>query len=115
MMAIGGSMTRKLDTPEPLLTAVARKLGQAAGTLANMTHRLTAEPITTESRSPSKPESVDPTPSRPSSEEHESSAGGSRNRKTSQRHATPQKRTHAAGTRTKQNPTGKKKVSGRKK
>jgi len=109
-------MTRKLDTPEPLLTAVARKLGLAAGTLANMTHRLTAEPATTESRSPSKPESLNPIPSQPSSEEHKSSASGSRKRKTRQRRATPQKRTLAAGTRASQhNTAGKKKVSSRKK
>jgi hypothetical protein len=36
-------MSPKMDAPEPLLNAVARKLGHAAGTLASITHRLTAE------------------------------------------------------------------------
>ena len=33
-------MARKLDQKEPLLSAVARKLGHAAGTLANLTSGL---------------------------------------------------------------------------
>jgi len=36
-------MTRKLDAQEPLLNTVARKLGRAAGTLANLTHKITTE------------------------------------------------------------------------
>lgn len=47
-------MTRTVDTHEPLLSAVARKLGRAAGTLANMTHTLAMNSGTTGSRTPSK-------------------------------------------------------------
>jgi len=36
-------MTRKPDAQESLLNTIARKLGQAAGRLANMTHLLTKE------------------------------------------------------------------------
>jgi hypothetical protein len=53
-------MTRKRDAQEPLLNAVARKLGQAAGTLANMTHMLTTDQTTKKSHSPSKSQSVNP-------------------------------------------------------
>ena len=52
-------MARKLDMQEPLLTAVARKLGQAAGTLVNMSQMLTAEP-TPESHVASTPKSTKP-------------------------------------------------------
>jgi hypothetical protein len=51
-------MTRKSDAQEHLLNVVARELGQAAGTLANMTHMLTADKVGRESGSASKPESV---------------------------------------------------------
>jgi hypothetical protein len=51
-------MSRKLNSQEPLLNTVARKLGQAAGTLANLTHKLTTEQDAGESHSPSKPKSV---------------------------------------------------------
>lgn len=47
-------MTRKPDAQEPLLNTVARKLGQAAGALANMTHLLTKEQATRASRAPLK-------------------------------------------------------------
>ena len=53
-------MTRKPDAQEPLLNTVARKLGQAAGTLANMTHLLTKEQATRASRAPAKPGSDEP-------------------------------------------------------
>ena len=56
-------MTRKLDSQEPLLNTVARKLGQAAGTLANLTHKLTTEQTAAAaSQSTSKPESMNPGP-----------------------------------------------------
>ena len=51
-------MARELDAQEPLLTAVARKLGQAAGTLVNMTQRLTTEPALPESQSASTPNAI---------------------------------------------------------
>src|ERR1700686_1930607 len=63
----GGSMTRKLDSQEPLLNAVARKLGRAAGTLANMTRSLTAEPGMSESHSRFKSESASPSAGSPKS------------------------------------------------
>jgi hypothetical protein len=53
-------MTRKLDAQEPLLNTVARKLGRAAGTLANLTHKITTEQNSGESHSASKPKSVRP-------------------------------------------------------
>jgi hypothetical protein len=53
-------MTRKPVAQEPLLNSVARKLGQAAGTLANMTHWLTKEQATRASRAPLKPGSDEP-------------------------------------------------------
>jgi hypothetical protein len=55
-------MARKPDAQEPLLTAVARTLGHAAGTLVNMAQKRTTEQINPESRSPSQPESVEPEP-----------------------------------------------------
>jgi len=59
----GGFMTRKLDSQEPLLNTVARKLGQAAGTLANLTHKLTTEQTAAAaSQLTSKPESMNPGP-----------------------------------------------------
>lgn len=51
-------MTRKPDAQEPLLNTVARKLGRAAGTLANLTHKITTEQNSGESHSASKPKSV---------------------------------------------------------
>lgn len=51
-------MTRKLDAQEPLLNTVARKLGRAAGTLANLTHKITTEQNSGETHSASKPKSV---------------------------------------------------------
>jgi hypothetical protein len=50
-------MARKRDDQEPLLSAVARKLGYAAGTLANLTHVLAKEQAAKQSNS-GKPEPV---------------------------------------------------------
>ena len=59
-------MTRKPDAQEPLLNTVARKLGQAAGALANMTHLLTKEQATRASRAPLKSGSDEPKSSKSS-------------------------------------------------
>lgn len=52
-------MVRKSDA-EPLLSAVARKLGHAAGTLANLTHMRIVDKNSPESDSPLKFESAKP-------------------------------------------------------
>ena len=49
-------MTRKVDAQEPLLSAVARQLGRAAGTLAGITHKLVMNAATTDSGTASKKE-----------------------------------------------------------
>lgn len=54
-------MARKVGMEETLLSAVARKLGRAAGTLANMTQMLASEAAATSVRSGSKGESTQPT------------------------------------------------------
>lgn len=53
-------MRRKVEVQETLLSAVARKLGRAAGTLANMTQRLTDGAT----NAGSKEESAEPSPVR---------------------------------------------------
>jgi len=53
-------MARKSTQQEPLLNSVARKLGQAAGTLANMAHILTNDLRPKESQAPPKPGSRRP-------------------------------------------------------
>jgi hypothetical protein len=53
-------MTRQSDAQAPLLNAVARKLGQAAGTLASMTHMLRTGQPTRPSQPASRPESSHP-------------------------------------------------------
>jgi hypothetical protein len=98
-------MTRKLDAQEPLLSAVARKLGQAAGTLANMAHLLTTEQTVRASHSPSKPESEDTESgtadsAKSSVKEEKSPATVGQKRKTKQSHAKPQKGTRSVSTRT---------------
>jgi hypothetical protein len=75
-------MTRKLDAQEPLLNTVARKLGRAAGTLANLTHKITTEQNSGASPSASKPKSV---------EQEQNSASARPNRITRGR-ANPKKR-----------------------
>jgi len=53
-------MTRKPDAQESLLNTMARKLGHAAGRLANMTHLLTKEQAARASRAPLEPGSDQP-------------------------------------------------------
>jgi hypothetical protein len=100
-------MTRKLDAPEPLLSAVARKLGQAAGTLANMSHLLMTDQTTRESHSPSKPKSV---------KKEKRAATVRQNRTTKQRHTKAAKRTRTARSRTasRRSTTGTKRAASRK-
>lgn len=74
-------MTRKVDPQEPLLNAVARKLGRAAGTLANMTHKLGTNSETTNSRMPSKKKTA-----------KRASIQKSRTRSTKHRKSAPKKR-----------------------
>lgn len=54
-------MARKVGMEETLLSAVARKLGRAAGTLANMTQMLASEAATTHVHAGAKGESTQPT------------------------------------------------------
>ena len=100
-------MTRKLDAPEPLLSAVARKLGQAAGTLANMGHLLMTDQATRESHSPSKPKSV---------MNEKRAATVRQKRTTKQRHTKAAKRTRTAKSRTasRRSTTGTKRAPSRK-
>jgi hypothetical protein len=132
-------MTPKPDSQEPLLNAVARKLGRAAGTLANMTHSLTAEPGTRESHSRFKTESASPSASSPKSvdsksansrpanpnstesgsanprnSQQNSSAGARQNRSPNQRYATRQKRALGAGTASRTSPSTTKSSSRKK-
>ncbi len=106
---------RKEDEQEPLLTAVARKLGQAAGTLANMTHLLTPDAVAkTESPFSSKaaPATTQPVPA--SSEKVQTSANPGRKRKTKPR-AVAHQRSRSANTRPHKTSMTKKKASSRKK
>jgi len=105
-------MTRKRDAQEPLLNAVARKLGQAAGTLANMTHMLTTDQTTKKSHSPSKSQSVNPG----SADKENSPVTAGQNRTTKQRPAKPQKRTRTSKSRTgsRRSTTGSKRASRKK-
>ena len=89
-------MTRTSDAQEPLLTAVARKLGQAAGTLANMTHMLTTDKVTTPSQLASKPESSSPR----SADKETNSSTARASRKKTRRSIGAKKRTRAAKRRT---------------
>jgi hypothetical protein len=111
----GGSMTRKLDSQEPLLNAVARKLGRAAGTLANMTHILTTEPATRELRSPSKPESVSSGSAGPKPENQEEGSASPLQNRTKKHGPAPQnKRAARSGTASRKNSIGTKSSSRRK-
>jgi hypothetical protein len=76
-------MTRKLDAQEPLLNTVARKLGRAAGTLANLTHKITTEQNSGASPSASKPKSV---------QQEQNSASARPNRTTKRSRVAPKKR-----------------------
>src|ERR1700676_747355 len=76
-------MTRKLDAQEPLLNTVARKLGQAAGTLANLTHKMTTEQTAGESHPASQPKSV---------QQEKNSASARPNRTSKRGRVTPKKR-----------------------
>lgn len=126
-------MTPKPDSQEPLLNAVARKLGRAAGTLANMTHSLTAEPAMRESHSrfktefaspnrdselvnsrPANPKSSDSGSANPRNSQQKSSASARQNRSTSQRHATQRKRSAGAGTASRRSPSTTKSSSRKK-
>jgi hypothetical protein len=113
----GGFMTRKLDSQEPLLNTVARKLGQAAGTLANLTHKLTTEQTAAAaSQSTPKPESMNPGPAgagsarrgsdRPGSGTPRSANSGSvqpqKNRAAQQSQGTRKTRAAASGTASRQ-------------
>ena len=105
-------MTRKLDGQEPLLTAVARKVGQAAGTLANMAHKLTADQAPSPSQAPPKSRTDSPE----SANKKTNAATLPQDRTTNQRHATPKKRTRPAKAQTasRGNTTGTKRNSRRK-
>jgi hypothetical protein len=108
-------MTRKLDSQEPLLNTVARKLGRAAGTLANMTHMLITEPTTRESPLPLKPESVSSGSANSKPANHEKSAASPRrNRARKQGHGTQNKRAARSGTASRKNSMGTKSSSRRK-
>jgi len=80
-------MARKLDAQEPLLTAVARKLGQAAGTLVNVTQRLTTDPTPAESQPASTANAIQPQRSK------KKSPAIRQNQTAKKRRAIPKKRT----------------------
>ena len=103
-------MARKLEAQEPLLIAAARKLGQAAGTLVNMTQMLTTEQKTPESRSSSKPGSIEPAPANT----RKSRATVRRNRPKKQGHASPKKRTVKSRKPSARNPMATKRGRNRK-
>jgi hypothetical protein len=100
-------MTRKPDAQEPLLNTVARKLGHAAGTLANMTHLLTKEQPTGASRAPLEPGSDRPESGKSSVKKENSpvtvdrkqSRGQSQKRTRSARARTASPRNGASGTK----------------
>lgn len=113
-------MTRKSDSQEPLLNAVARRLGQAAGTVANITHALTGVPGTGRSHPSSNPESV-----QSSSRQPESAASGSipgeanpanlrPSRTAKQRKASSKKQARRPGTAPRKSTTAAKHISRRK-
>lgn len=113
-------MTRKSDSQEPLLNAVARRLGQAAGTVANLTHVLTSAPGSGRSHPPSNRESV-----RSSSRQPESANSGSvpaeansaslrRSRTAKQRKASPKKQARRPGTAPRKSTVATKRISRRK-
>jgi hypothetical protein len=103
-------MTRK---PEPLLNAVARKIGQAAGTLANVTHILTSDPrefreaSKSGSHHPTNPEPIHPAPSERASAPAEAAP-------TKQHKSNPKKRTARSGTAARKTTTAAKQGSRRK-
>jgi hypothetical protein len=103
-------MARKLDAEEPLLTAVARKLGRAAGTLVNMTQMLSAEQTTPESNSMSERESSKSEP--PNKKKISATVGQNRSKK--QRNANPKKRTAKAHKASARNTITSKRGSNRK-
>lgn len=89
-------MPRKSDAQEPLLNTLARKLGQAAGTLANMPYILTTDQPTRPSQPASKPES-----SHPKSADQKTSAATARTSRTKKRRLlSGKKRTRATKPRT---------------
>ena len=83
-------MARKLDEQEPLLTAVARKLGEAAGTLANM---LSAEQATTETNQQENQDSTDKKTASPTGRNRSAKQSRSRAKKSNSR---PQKASSSA-------------------
>ncbi|HEY4764748.1 MAG TPA: hypothetical protein VIH75_13805 [Candidatus Sulfotelmatobacter sp.] len=107
-------MTRKPDAQEPLLNTVARKLGQAAGTLANMTHLLTKEQATRASRAPANPGSDEPESSKssvkkektPVKVDRKQSRGQSQKRTRSARARTASRGNAASGTKPASNKKG---------
>jgi hypothetical protein len=100
-------MTRKATAQEPLLIAAARTLGKAAGTLVNMTQKLTSEP-TLASHSASEPESIPPR------SPNKKSSASVRNRSKKQRRATPKKQTAKSRKASAHNTIAKKRRSRRK-
>ena len=100
-------MTRKPDAQEPLLNTVARKLGHAAGTLANMTHLLTKEQTTGASGTLLGPGSDQPESGRssvknessPVTVDRKQSRGQSQKRKRSARARMASPRNAASGTK----------------
>ena len=129
----GGSMTPKPEAQDSLLNAVARKLGRAAGTLANMTNSLTAKPAAreshsrfkTESASPSRdsesvnsrsanPKSTDSGSANPRNRQQKSSARVRQNGSTNQRHATQKRRSAGAETASRRSPSTTKSSSRKK-
>jgi hypothetical protein len=93
----GGAMARKANVQEPLLSSVARKLGHAARTLANLTHGLAKDQNTTDSNPKS-----DVTKSEVSKQNSANKANNVANvgqKTTRRRHARPKKRARAATAR----------------
>ena len=92
-----GAMARKANVQEPLLNSVARKLGHAAGTLANLTHGLAKDQNTTDSKS--KSEVTKSEVSKQSSENKANNAANLGQKTTRRHHAQPKKRASAATAR----------------
>jgi hypothetical protein len=85
-------MTRKLDAQEPLLNTVARKLGRAAGTLANLTHKITTE----------QPAASHPVSQAKSVQQPKNPASARQNRAAKQSRGTRKTRAAASGTASRQ-------------
>src|ERR1700749_3209515 len=108
-------MNRRTDEQEPLLTAVARKRGQAAGTLANMTHLLTPDKTAKLSDSPTHSEPL-PDAQQPSGKKVRGSANTAPKRRTKPRQISPKKPSRRAspGSRPQNTSASKKKAASRK-